>query len=256
MSLNRSNPPAWVLANPLLRQLYLWRLTRLTRHARPHWSQFGEDLGVRHLLGGLEDGFFVDVGCFHPMRYSNTWMLYRRGWRGVNIDLDEIKVAAFDLVRPEDVNLVAAVSAQEGEIEYFRQGPFSLNNTLDAEFARSTGGFTSSCVRARTLTALLDETRFAGRPIDFLSVDAEGHDDAVLAGLDFERYRPGLIAVETHEQFLADVTRTGTWERLTARGYDLAGWCGLSLLFAGPDLRERLGGGEAASQESSGIQAV
>jgi hypothetical protein len=31
-------------------------------------------------------GFFVDVGCFHPLFYSNTWKLYKKGWRGVNID--------------------------------------------------------------------------------------------------------------------------------------------------------------------------
>ena len=33
-------------------------------------------------------GFYVDVGCHQPLLNNNTYRLYKRGWRGINIDLD------------------------------------------------------------------------------------------------------------------------------------------------------------------------
>ena len=35
------------------------------------------------------DGFYVDVGCFHPKKHSNTYLLYKRGWSGINIDVEK-----------------------------------------------------------------------------------------------------------------------------------------------------------------------
>ena len=63
------------------------------RFVRPHFSQYGEDLLVDVMLSHVERGCYVDVGAFHPIHFSNTHLLYRRGWRGVNIDLDEEKAA-------------------------------------------------------------------------------------------------------------------------------------------------------------------
>ena len=66
---------------------------------------------MRHLLGGVENGFFVDVGCFHPMRYSNTWMLYRRGSR------DPLR-AAYDAFCAKLAAKGLARAAHEGPWDY------------------------------------------------------------------------------------------------------------------------------------------
>ena len=50
------------------------------------YSQEGEDLVIDRLLKGKRNGFYVEVGCHHPHRFSNTFFFYKRGWRGVCID--------------------------------------------------------------------------------------------------------------------------------------------------------------------------
>lgn len=32
------------------------------------------------------DGIYVDVGAFHPTKFSNTHLFYLNGWRGINIE--------------------------------------------------------------------------------------------------------------------------------------------------------------------------
>ena len=66
-------------------------------------------------------------------------------------------------------------------------------------------------------------------------MDVEGHDLAVLESLDFDRYRPQVIAVESFAKTLPDVEQTPVYRWLVARGYALVGWCGLSLLMASPE---------------------
>ena len=55
-------------------------------------------------------GFYVDVGAHHPIRFSNTFRLYRKGWRGLNIDANPGSMKRFHHTRPRDINIEAAVS--------------------------------------------------------------------------------------------------------------------------------------------------
>lgn len=52
----------------------------------PSYAQFGEDRVIDNLLGGIQQGFYVDIGCNMPIGCSNTWKLYLRGWGGIAID--------------------------------------------------------------------------------------------------------------------------------------------------------------------------
>ena len=56
---------------------------------------------------------------------------------------------------------------------------------------------------------------FATTPIDFLSVDVEGHEIEVLRGIDLARWRPRLILLEDH---VGDLSRH---RFITALGYRL-----------------------------------
>lgn len=55
-------------------------------HTKHMYSQFGEDVLLDHLFNQINNGKYLDIGCFHPFKFSNTAELYRRGWSGVNID--------------------------------------------------------------------------------------------------------------------------------------------------------------------------
>lgn len=227
----------WVLDNWVLRKLFLLRKIWLSRTSFRHYSQYGEDVPTYIHLAPIRHGFFVDVGCFHPIKYNNTYRWYRKGWRGVNIDLDPIKIEAFRMARPKDMNLVYAIDRKgSGELrDSYSFGRYSLISTLDKAFAekqRELGKkYVVRQVPVASLDYVLDRTRFAGRKIDLLSVDAEGHDLAILESLSFERYSPGLILVELHQSTIDEVRASPLYQFLTDKGYDLVNWVGPTLIF-------------------------
>ena len=208
MSLNNTNLPLWLETNPLFRKLFLLRKLYLTKTRFYYHSQFAEDVSINRLFPKKYKGFFVDVGSFHPQKCNNTWKLYKKGWRGVNIDIDSIKIEGFDLVRPGDTNVHCAVSNKEGEITYWANGFYSLTTSLDDDFVARKKGYIQKNTRCAKLTDILDNSMFKDKSIDFLSVDAEGHDLEVLKSLDFDRYDPSLIAVETHLALFVEVVES------------------------------------------------
>lgn len=231
MGLNYKHLPAWLERNQIFRTLFLFRKLFLLKKSFRHYSQFAEDISIALHFPKKAKGFFVDVGCFHPVKYNNTYRLYQKGWRGVNIDIDDIKIQGFKILRPGDTNVVCAVSNKPGEVNYWSNGFYSLTITLDEQFASGKPGYLKKKVNADTLTNILDATPYKDRTIDFLTVDAEGHDYQVLTSLDFERYQPRLIAVETHKTTLDEVVKEDICQYLTEKGYVIVNWVGLTLLF-------------------------
>lgn len=231
MSLNYSHLPKWLENNVIFRTLFLFRKLFLLKKSFRHYAQFAEDISIALHFPKRSKGFFVDVGCFHPVKYNNTYRLYRKGWRGVNIDIDSIKIQGFKVLRPGDTNIACAVSDKPGEVNYCSNGFYSLTITLDEEFAAGKPGYLKKTVKADTLNNILDGTKYKDRPIDFLTVDAEGHDYQILSSLDFQRYQPKLIAVETHKTTLDEVMKEDLYLYLTSLGYIMVNWVGLTLLF-------------------------
>src|ERR1044071_3508753 len=86
------------------------------------YAYIGEDLVAERLLKdliGIRTGTYVDVGAFHPTHVSNTQRLYRAGWRGVNIEADPHKLAAFRAFRRQDINVCAVIDAEERDVAFF-----------------------------------------------------------------------------------------------------------------------------------------
>ncbi|UUO07124.1 FkbM family methyltransferase [Blastopirellula sp. J2-11] len=240
MNLNYMHLPLWLEKSWLFKKLYLWRKLYWCKSSYRHYSQFAEDITINRFFPQDYQGFFVDVGCFHPQKFNNTWQLYQNGWRGVNIDIDAIKIEAFQIARPADINISCAVSNQEGEIDYYSNGFYSLTISLDAKFAKRDPNYVRRTTRCAKLTTLLDESPYRDRQIDLLSVDAEGHDLEVLASLDFARYAPRLIAVETHNPLFSQVSESRLYCFLREHEYCLVGWCGLTLIMASKELQRSL----------------
>ena len=76
-------------------------------------------------------GFYVDVGCQHPIWNNNTYLLFKRGWGGVNIDLDQSNINLFKIARPKDFNICSALSSTKGN-KYTKKNinTDTLNNVL------------------------------------------------------------------------------------------------------------------------------
>src|SRR6186713_1276577 len=69
------------------------------------YSQEGEDLILKRFFSEKSGGFYVDVGAHHPKRFSNTYMFYKEGWSGINIDAMPGSMKLFNKVRSKDINL-------------------------------------------------------------------------------------------------------------------------------------------------------
>jgi len=222
----------------IIKKLYLIRKVYLTNLFRTFHAQFGEDIILKgFLLKTVSDGFFVDIGCFHPRKYNNTYKLYKKGWRGINIDLDELKIQAFNMLRPEDCNILAAISDKESTVKVYDFDFFSVITTVDKEVAQKSENEIKweRKIKTQTLNSVIDSSQFAGRQIDVLSVDVEGHDLNVLKSLDFERYQPKIILIESHLLNIDLIIKSDLYLFLKKRGYHFINWVGLSLFFVRPD---------------------
>jgi FkbM family methyltransferase len=219
----------------------LRRKAILTNFIRIHYAQFGEDIALRELFGRRRTGFYVDVGCYHPRKFSNTYALHRRGWHGINVDMEEEKIRLFKVARPHDCNVVAAVSDAPRTVRMYRNRAFGLQTTIDETLAVEQLGHldgTSGCevvdVTARTLEDIVARSPFATEPIDLLSIDAEGHDLQVLRSLDIGRRRPEVIVVEDHNRDIEAILEGELYNLLTSHGYRLHSWPVPSLIFHRP----------------------
>jgi FkbM family methyltransferase len=194
-------------------------------HAVLSYSQEGEDLILQRIFAARQNGFYVDVGAHHPRRFSNTYNFYRRGWRGINIDAMPGSMKEFNRVRPRDINLEMGVAAARGSMRFFIFSDAALN-TFDAELAasRNQGQYRivgEIEVPTDTLATVLEAHMPADTGIDFISVDVEGLDLAVLESNDWSRFRPMCICVEHSVPDMLELPNTPLYSLLAPLGYRL-----------------------------------
>ncbi len=188
-----------------------------------HYSQEGEDIILARLLGPKQNGFFVDVGAHHATRFSNTYALYRKGWRGMNIDATPGSMDSFNKLRPDDINLEIAVSDKNEPLVFsmFREGAL---NTFDKTLAQSyvdSGWEMKDTIELapRTLADVFKEYLQAGQKIDFLSIDVEGEELGVLRSNDWDKYCPDIIVIEMLDTPLASLHAHPTMAFLADKGF-------------------------------------
>lgn len=203
----------------------------LTKFFRIHYSQFGEDIVIKEYLANTKDGFFVDVGCWHPKKFNNTYFLYKKGWRGINIDMEAHKIDLFNLCRRKDINLVAAVSNIKEDIFIVRDRQYDLGAKLSLNENKNAIKTTT-----KTLTDLIDATPYKGREIDLLSIDAEGHDLNVLLSLNFEIYNPKIVIIELNTTDIDELINSKLHLFMVEKNYKLVSWVHLSLIYVIPNL--------------------
>jgi FkbM family methyltransferase len=163
------------------------------------FSQFGEDVICSYLFEAGIKGCYVDCGAFHPMLLSNTYMLYRKGWRGLEIDANPEVASLFARFRPRDQFIHSAVGREKGSVEMalFNDGAFNCTaDQVDKVPERIRKNVRRVIVPINSLAVILSENKI--QTIDFLNVDCEGNDLNVLQSNDWSRWKPKVICVEDH----------------------------------------------------------
>lgn len=214
----------------------LTKLNKLFRALRTHlldtystrsYSQEGEDMILRRIFNDKGEGFYVDVGAHHPQRFSNTNYFYQHGWFGINIEPNPEVADAFARDRQRDINLQMGIAEREGMLTYSFFNDPALN-TFDSDLAASRERETNYRVigtkeiPVRRLDAVLTEYMPPERrQIDFMSVDVEGLDMAVLRSNDWEKFRPTHVLAESLDTSLEKAMQGEMVSYMKARGYEL-----------------------------------
>ncbi|HEX4040982.1 MAG TPA: FkbM family methyltransferase [Xanthobacteraceae bacterium] len=159
-------------------------------------------------------GFFVEVGANQPQQGSQSWQFEQAGWRGVLVEPQPDLAERLRQTRRAHV-VAAACSSPANAGKTMTLHVLGPHSSLNPELA-VTGVVAEAQIEVpvRTLDEILREAA-APSPIDFVSIDVEGHEVEVLSGFDLARWRPRLILVEDH------VTSLATHRALTGAGYRL-----------------------------------
>ena len=208
------------------------------RLAYSHW---GVDLIIIKLLNPKNKGIYIDVGCHHPFLNNHSYLLYKSGWEGINIDIDYNSIDMFNFFRKSDVNIQTAVTDHKGEVDLFFYHNRAAKNTISKEFGSDAKE--QKKINSDTLNNIIENSKFKNSKIDFVSIDVEGNEMNVLNGFNLKKYKPKLILLEFilpnkkefYEKDINEITNSEVYKFLIKKEYKLINWNHDDLLFMSPD---------------------
>ena len=189
------------------------------------YAMDNEDTVALNYFKDKKNGFYVDVGCYHPIHRNNTYLLHKKNWNGINIDTSHFSIELFDYLRPNDLNYNCAISNRNKFIKLFYQKELSQLNTTKKDQAETVfqGNIKEKEIQAFTLDQILSRDKYKNSKIDFLDIDVEGADLKVLEGLSFDKFKPELVCVEIHAR---EIKKSDIYTFLIDKNYELL-WSGV-----------------------------
>lgn len=167
------------------------------------YSQHGEDALLAEIFRDRR-GTCIEVGANDGITFSNTKYFEEQGWACILVEPTPSLCEKIKKIRNARLFECAATD-KEGEMTLFFSVEHDLyssvekQSTMAAELQRTQSKILSINVSARRLDSILEETRT--EEIDFVSIDVEGHELAVLLGFDIKKWQPGVILVEDGTDF-------------------------------------------------------
>ena len=127
---------------------------------KSYFSFSGVDLIIENIFKNQKKGFYVDVGCQHPIKNNNTYLLFKKGWFGLNIDLDKDNIDLFNAARPNDENVNIAISNKIGETDlyfYHKKSPINTISKTTSNFQKANVSEVKR-IKTETLTNILSKS--------------------------------------------------------------------------------------------------
>ena len=230
-----------------LRYLNLYR--RKYKYKKISYSFNAVDLIIDYIFKNKNNGFYLDVGSQHPISNNNTYLLFKRGWSGINIDLDKKNIDLFNTARPNDINLNLAISSDVAEKKLYFYHDKSPINTLDkvvSDFQTATVKKIKR-IKTTTLNIALQNLKFNNK-IDYMNLDVEGHEMDIFKAFDLSLYKPSIISVEfldldmKYLEFknndLQRIVNSDLYKHLINNKYHFVNWLHGDLIFVHRDFRD------------------
>ena len=148
------------------------------KYSKKSYSISNVDLIIDRLFNNINNGVYIDVGCNHPIKYNNTYILYKKGWRGINMDCDKDSIKLFNQHRKNDHNINAIVSSNEEVKELYYYHDRSAINTLSKDLVGSRSTKPKKIIKEKstTLNKIIENSPFEKEKINLLSIDIENHE--------------------------------------------------------------------------------
>ncbi len=207
---------------------------------RETYAQCNEDIIVESLLvakcilngRSVSSIRYLEIGGNHPVQTSSTYLFYRAwGARGFIVEANHILAKRLRSIRSRDTVIECAVSDKADKTISLYVHELDELSSLSAE---KVGIFNEFGLRADLsrvdtvanihINDLFD--KYIDTQLDFMSIDIEGLDLAVLQALD-SKHRPAILQVECVDQVLLGKLR----ETLEPRGYRFFGMTAVNVFF-------------------------
>ena len=228
---------------------YLSIYKRKLKYKKQSYSFNGVDLIVDYIFKNKKNGFYLDVGAQHPISNNNTYLLFKKGWHGINIDLDKKNIDLFQIARPNDHNLNYAISDKIEETELFYYHDSSPINTLNKEVSNFQNAKIKEIkkIKTNTLNNILENLNIKNQ-IDYMNIDVEGFEKKVLSSFDIKKYKPLVISVEFLDlkmkklEFknnnIKTVLDSNIYKYLIENNYHFVNWLHGDLIFVHENFRD------------------
>ena len=214
------------------------------KYSRKTYSLSNVDIIADYIFKKVKKGIYVDVGCNHPIKYNNTYLLHKRGWAGLNIDADKSSISSFNSFRKNDHNVCSVVSNDTEIKKFYYYHDRSTINTLSKQLVGSRSTKPAKIIekKSKTLNQLIEESPFKDKKINLITIDVEGYEFEVLKNFNFSKYKVDLIAIELLDQSIntveickqniETVMKSNIYNLLTKNNYKLVNWIHSDLIFA------------------------
>ena len=165
------------------------------------YSQDNEDLFLLTYFKKRKQGLYLDLGCHHPKRFSNTYLLYKKGWKGINIDANKWTIILFELFRPRDQNLCAVINTSNEPAIFYEFDESALNGILSPQRVLKLKEMGIEVKRKKimqtlTIQNIIEQYHLSEKHIDFLKIDVEGLDFEIIKRLPFLELNIELLMIE------------------------------------------------------------
>jgi|TARA_B110000914_G_C15461816_1_gene446265 FkbM family methyltransferase len=221
---------------------------RKIKSEKKSYSFGGVDLIVNYFFKNKKKGFYLDVGSQHPIENNNTYLLYKKGWNGLNIDLDKKNIELFNVARKKDLNVQAAIASKFEKRDFFFYHQGSPINTIvkdNADIQKATVNEIRK-INTVTLNSVLENHNI--NTIDYLNIDVEGGELEVMKGFNLQKYNPKLISVEFLDlkmksfefknNSIENIFNSAIYKHMINNNYFFVNWSHGDLIFVNNESRD------------------
>jgi len=209
-------------------------LNHFTKVSDTHvsFSCEGEDLIIDKLFGNQRMGYYIDIGAYKPVRSSNTFKFYLKGWRGALIEPNPKFKFWANIIRNRDEILSLGIDPglkdSITERKLFIYSNYPSNNTISEEALKNNLEALGRkhdkelILKFVGVEYLVKNTKIFKNDIDFMSIDVEGIEANLIESIvDVNKIKPKVICIEQIHSSFEQIIQTDIYKILFKNGYIL-----------------------------------